>query len=602
MPAWLVWLGMINTLLCALVTATHFQITADTPVSALSFFLLALSAQFLLMACAITLLPYIVNVISRNEDIASGVAVLVFTLACALILTDTKVYALYRFHLNAMVLNLLFSGALQENISFSFKLWAIIALVIVMIIGGQATLILFLRRQGRLLRTASIKSILFSVLALYLGAQGVHGFNDALGHRDITSQARYVPWFQPMTMKGLMRKLGADVKTENSRDIRIPRHTALNYPKHPLQCHASPALNVVVLMVDSLRFDMLEADVMPNTTAFSRQAIRFDQHYSSGNATRFGVFGFFYGISASYWTQMLAEQRGPVLLDVLKQQQYDLHIYASAPLTSPEFDRTVFANVRNRIFWPEKKESLSDRDEWVTEQLLTTLKRKNSSKPFFAFGFYDAPHGFGLPKDFKSPFQPMLKDVNYLSLGPDSDRVPFFNLYKASVLFADQQVGRVLEHLRAQQLLEQTVVILTGDHGQEFNDLNKNFWGHNSNYSDYQVRVPMLVRWPGRAPRRETALTSHEDVVPTLIQELLGCRNNISDYSTGASLFAPVVNRALVLESWSDRAILYGNRIYRYSSYGAAEVYDKRYNALPHEVPDNHVVTEVLAKMTAFYN
>jgi membrane-anchored protein YejM (alkaline phosphatase superfamily) len=39
-------------------------------------------------------------------------------------------------------------------------------------------------------------------------------------------------------------------------------------------------------------------------------------------------------------------------------------------------------------------------------------------------------------------------------------------------------------------------VIVTSDHGEEFNDTGKNYWGHNGNFSPYQVAVPLLVRGP----------------------------------------------------------------------------------------------------------
>ncbi len=600
-PSWLMWLAIVNAVACALIASYNWPQTVDFPLSAKTFYFIALPSQFLWMAIALTLLPFIVQIIFHRDWLTKAFAIVIFGIGMALVITDTKVFELYRFHLNAMVLNLFVGGGLQDILSFSLSLWLTIAVIVLGLFGLQWLIVHLITRFTWLFRAKQNKKIVVVSALLFLAANLIHGWHEAIGNTDVTTQVRYVPWFQPLTMKSLLRKLGVDVKASSDvADINTSKHSALNYPKQPLHCEPVQRHNVLVLMVDSLRFDMLNADVMPATTAFAAQTLRFDNHYSSGNATRFGVFGFFYGIPSSYWTQVLAEERGSVLFSELVKQQYTIHLLASATLTSPEFDRTAFADVRDSIIPAPRKLSLAERDQWVADSVIQRLDSAGD-KPFFTFAFFDAPHGFGLPEGFVSPFQPMIETVNYLELGPDSDRETFFNRYKATALFSDQQIDRVLKQLEKNQQLDNTIVIITSDHGQEFNDLNKNYWGHNSNYSDYQVKVPMLVRWPGKIPAVVSALTAHEDVVPTLMQHLLGCRNDVRDYSTGEDLFAPIDDRALLIESWSDRAVLHRDRIYQYTSYGAAEVYDPRYNAQPGEKPNGAVVSTVLQKMTTFY-
>jgi len=64
-------------------------------------------------------------------------------------------------------------------------------------------------------------------------------------------------------------------------------------------------------------------------------------------------------------------------------------------------------------------------------------------------------------------------------------------------------------------LMKKTIIIMTGDHGQEANETHSNSWGHNSNFLRYQVQVPLLIYWPGMPPSQYNHLTSHVDVVPT---------------------------------------------------------------------------------------
>ena len=69
------------------------------------------------------------------------------------------------------------------------------------------------------------------------------------------------------------------------------------------------------------------------------------------------------------------------------------------------------------------------------------------------------------------------------------------------------------------------MVIVTSDHGMEFDEDGLGFKGHGTAYSDYQMHTPLVLRWPGRPPGRVARRTSHNDVAPTLLTELFGCTN-----------------------------------------------------------------------------
>ncbi|TOO18958.1 sulfatase-like hydrolase/transferase, partial [Vibrio parahaemolyticus] len=89
--------------------------------------------------------------------------------------------------------------------------------------------------------------------------------------------------------------------------------------------------------------------------------------------------------------------------------------------------------------------------------------------------------------------------------------------------------GKVLDTLEKNGDLERTLVIITGDHGQEMNDNRLNFWGHNSNFTNAQVRVPFAIFGPGIDNKamywKANQFSSHEDVAPTIMQQYLGVDN-----------------------------------------------------------------------------
>lgn len=94
---------------------------------------------------------------------------------------------------------------------------------------------------------------------------------------------------------------------------------------------------------------------------------------------------------------------------------------------------------------------------------------QNLSFPFF----YDLAHGYEVPKDKLYRFQPSWEFADYMKLNNDIDPTPFLNLYYNCVAEADSLVGCVLHKLEEKKLLDNTLVIITGDHGQEFNENHK---------------------------------------------------------------------------------------------------------------------------------
>jgi hypothetical protein len=366
-------------------------------------------------------------------------------------------------------------------------------------------------------------------------------------------------------------------------------------------------MNIVMLVIDSLRFDMLNEQVMPNTFGLEESSRVFDEHYSTGNATRFGIFGLLYGLPGSYWHAMVGEQRGSVLFDVLVEQHYQLFIDAAASWSFPEFDRSVFVSVKDRIVSGGTLQALHPRDKRhadsiVTDDIVQKITSRNPGRPFFSLLFLDAPHSFSRDASAGSPFQPALENINYLDLDNDFDPTEFLNLYKNSVHYDDTLVGQVIKTLEQQSLLDETVLIITGDHSQEFNDTQQNYWGHNSNFSKYQTRVPMLIRWPGVPADKVSQRTNHEDIVPTLMRRVLGCENPVDDYSTGQDLYAASYrSKPLLIESWSTRALMTDDRIFVYGPAGDSRVFDLDYNELPDGVTDSPAILDAMKSMGAFF-
>ncbi len=87
--------------------------------------------------------------------------------------------------------------------------------------------------------------------------------------------------------------------------------------------------------------------------------------------------------------------------------------------------------------------------------------------------------------------------------------------YYGFITQLDTQIGRLLNGLDALGLANNTIVVFLSDHGDMMGEHGLMYKG---TMYDGSARVPMMVRWPGVAPRHEERLITHADVVPTLLK------------------------------------------------------------------------------------
>jgi arylsulfatase A-like enzyme len=97
---------------------------------------------------------------------------------------------------------------------------------------------------------------------------------------------------------------------------------------------------------------------------------------------------------------------------------------------------------------------------------------------------------------------------------------PATNAYDGAIRYVDDQLARLLDAFRSRDLLDRTVVIVTADHGE---GLNQHDWPAHGRNWDEQLRVPLLIRFPGSPddlPERFEPAVSLIDVFPTVLGRL----------------------------------------------------------------------------------
>ncbi|HDY7447254.1 TPA: DUF3413 domain-containing protein [Vibrio vulnificus] len=598
------WFILINALVLMLIASRYFAFLPEFPTDPLgiTFILAGTWGQMTLLAALIGLVT--IPTLFLPKPFRNGTQALIASLGVATLFIDTIVFAQYRFHINAVVLELVMSG---QIVSFPLITWLMVIGGVALLLAAQWWTIRWLENGAPVRALKLGRKFALLTFAALLATNAIHIWAAAHAYQPVTTVKRYLPLFYPATADKFMRKQGwvDEEALERQKALAFKRKNDLNYPLAPLQTQpVEKPLNIMLLVVDSWRADTFNADNTPNMWKYAQSGVVFNNHIATGNATRTGIFGLFYGIPGTYWHGFLANQQSPVLIDRLQALDYQLGIFTAAQLRKPEFNQTVFTKVENLRIGSEGGRP-SELDADLTQDWLAWYDQRDKSKPTFSFLFYDAPHGYDFPADFEPKYEPMLKEVNYLKLNNDTDPTPFFNRYKTSVRYVDSMATKVLDKLKESGELENTLVIITGDHGQEMNDNKLNFWGHNSNFTDAQVNVPFAIFGPGvdavQMQWSSEALTSHQDVVPTLMKHYLGVTNDVKDYSVGEDLLGDAVKRDWIISSnYSGYAIITDDNILEVSGGGQYQFMDKTNRQLKDQQPNFTYLQQALEQISRF--
>ncbi|MBV8881278.1 MAG: sulfatase, partial [Planctomycetaceae bacterium] len=228
---------------------------------------------------------------------------------------------------------------------------------------------------------------------------------------------------------------------------------------------------------------------------------------------------------------------------------YELNLYTSAEFSFPELDKTVFARVPKSLLHEGKAPERWRRDRENVDAILSAIERRDASKPFFTFMFFESPHApYTFPPECALT-KPYVADLNYLTMDLHKDIGAIKNSYINACRHLDTQLDRIFVFLREKQLLESTIVIVTGDHGEEF--MEKGRWGHHSAYTEEQIRVPLILRLPGVAPAEIDRMTSHLDLPATILPRL-GMKTPAEDYSLGVDLLGGPPRADLAVSGWTE--------------------------------------------------
>jgi glucan phosphoethanolaminetransferase (alkaline phosphatase superfamily) len=301
--------------------------------------------------------------------------------------------------------------------------------------------------------------------------------------------------------------------------------------------------DIYLFVVESLREDFITAENTPYLQQFKEENISFERAFSNANATHLSWFSLFHSKFPYLWGRQDPESSkgGSLPLQLLKRMGYKIHVSSSARLSFYQMNRLIFGEgeyLADSMFFPDEEECPEPylRDVSSLSHIKQQMQAPGTGRMFIVF--LDATHfDYSWPKE-KTLFNPYEEKVNYFKAAVGRSRPEgIINRYRNALHFVDEQFGSLLGALQKAPGGREAVVILTGDHGEEFYEQGNLF--HASGLSHPQINPPLYYRFgeeEGMRQKVKCTLTSHMDIFPTLFHYLAG-EDLMEEVLQGESIF-----------------------------------------------------------------
>lgn len=323
-----------------------------------------------------------------------------------------------------------------------------------------------------------------------------------------------------------------------------------------LGCKEEPAPrpNLVLVSIDSLRHDHLHAYGYPRETSptldrLAREGVRFESAVTTTSWTLPAHAAMFTGLYDSSHGLVDNGQRLAAglttLAERLAQVGYHTAGFFGGPYLHPSFGlgdgfevwqscmTAVPVDLPDAALREESRAPKARSHGDVTgprtlEAVTRWAEERPKERPFFLFlHLWDVHYDFIPPPPYDRLFDPdyegSITGVDFMGNPAVSaamkprDREHLIALYDGEIRFTDEILGEILGVLRERGLLEDALVAVTADHGEEFFEHGGK--GHQKTLFDEVVRVPLILHWPGRLPagRVVTDQVRTIDLAPSLL-------------------------------------------------------------------------------------
>ncbi|MDQ3170413.1 MAG: sulfatase-like hydrolase/transferase [Acidobacteriota bacterium] len=471
-------------------------------------------------------------------------------IGAAVIACDALSYSWLRLHLDDSM-QMLYWYVRANPVGIASKLAGLVAGVVLIvgaaIASAMATHMLARRARRLMWRTTPMR-----FAALWAVALIAWGASEAFAARAMSASG-----FEARTSALALPRLAESMRDRGGEELfsidspRLRQLPAVSQGRERLDritpSSVTKPLNVFIFVVESLRADMLSPETMPALTARRPQALSGVQPVAAGNCTHVSWTALLHGVNPLYWTVKLhqAGHGGAVPLIALRRAGYRVHAFSSYELNYFGSDLALFGadraladEVRGQRALGASRPgaNVAELDAAVVEEVQARAAVDGATGRNVYLGFLGAlHHGYEWPNTFRPVFEPFLPLAELTMGGMRPQNAELLRArYKNAARFTDGLFEQFFAFLDTSGLRENSIVVVAGDHGEEF--MEEGHLVHSSALNRYQLETPILIFLPdGTRGMPMPPLVSHADVFPTVLQEL-GLYAGVSDLMTGTPL------------------------------------------------------------------
>lgn len=504
--SWGHWFAFFNIIL-ALLAGSRYLFITDWPGSLMGriyAYCNWLGHFSFLVFVVYLLLLFPLSFIIRSERLLRVIAAIVATAGLTLLIIDSEIFKLFHLHLNTTVWQLVINPLLSEIT----RDWQIIFIGMPVIFLVEMLLATWSWQKLRSFnRRRFARPIVGIFILTFVASHILYIWADANFYRPITMQRENLPLSYPMTARRFLEKYGLlDRQDFQRRLVQLgdPDAQSVDYPLGDIDYRNNqPHYNLLFITLGAASQQRLAED-LPALQQFANSNVQFTNHFSSGLDNNSGLFSLFYGISSSYINSIMASSVPSALLSTLTAQKYQFGLFSSSGFSPPLYRQALLADFS--LLAPQPQDVQLTVQQW--QNWLAASANKQNDAHWFSW--IDLP--------------------GVLNTG-DTTQQRAEN-YQRSARETNQQLAQILDTLQQQQILQHTVVVVTAGHAATLTPL--------SGTERYRqlLHVPLIIHWPNTPAQTIDTLTSHNDIMTTLMQRLLFVTTSARNYSQGNDLFS----------------------------------------------------------------
>ena len=294
--------------------------------------------------------------------------------------------------------------------------------------------------------------------------------------------------------------------------------------------------DIFIIMMESTRQDAIAPEHAPFLSEFRDQECQpLGRTWAASNSTALSWYALFHGVLPVYWAGDKAsyleekELATPAWFDVLKQAGYQMEVRTVCDLSYRNMGATSFGSNEDlfqvysqspegEIHWQDYYSQIPQREKESFSSAVKSLKTTQTNGNFHFIAVDSTHYGYRWHEDFPVPYKDYFDGAGVPLFPNDEEIASIKRRYHNSVAWVDHQVSEFVTELKKMGRYDNSVIIVTGDHGEEFHENGS--WFHSSSLLPAQTQVPLLVKWPKGTEAPPQASASHIDLLPSLLDLL----------------------------------------------------------------------------------